>query len=108
MIIDFSSLKMTIVPQNAIDWISDVATSHVAMSKFWKANPDSEFTQDYETILYCLAYELQQETPRNTICSRLLGRARSIRSALETHRLEQELNREGQETEGDDETDPLG
>lgn len=80
-------LQLDIDPQVA-EFMRHHGTNHQKLVDYWGENPEDAFTDDFDTLLQCLAYAVQNQTPSVPVVMRILGRVRATRQVRETQEVQ--------------------
>jgi len=84
MKLDINRLLKMSVPETVADFMTAHGTNHQLLLKAWKDPENSIFHNDLDTLVSCLAYEMQKSTPKKAIVARLRGRISKVRQKQET------------------------
>ena len=84
MKLTIDALKQMKIPEKVADFMTAHGTNHQLLLKAWKQPENAVFHDDLNTLVLCLAYEIQKPKPKKVIITRLRGRIAKVRQAQET------------------------
>lgn len=94
MYIEAEALKDVVVPADVAAWMKACGSNHKMLMDSWKEEEYGAYYSDFETLVYCLAYEVQKDKPKQAVVKRLRGRISKVRQAAENLGFEMALKPE--------------